>query len=91
VDRQAERRELNNGLGDGLALAFQIALTPMVFGFLGYLLDRRIDKVPLFTIIFFLVAMVGVFVSQWAQYEYRMKQADAKAPWAKRPASGLDS
>jgi hypothetical protein len=26
-----------------------------------------------------------VFVSQWAQYEHRMKQADAKAVWAKRP------
>ena len=84
MDRQAERRELNNGFGDGLALAFQIALTPMVFGFLGYLIDRRIDKIPLFTIVLFLVAMVGVFISQWAQYEYRMKQVDAEAVWAKR-------
>jgi hypothetical protein len=28
--------------------------------------------------------MVGVFISQWAQYEYRMKQVDAEAVWAKR-------
>jgi hypothetical protein len=91
VDQQAERRELYNGFGDGMALAFQIALTPAVFGFLGYVLDRRLDKVPLFTILFFLVAVIGVFVSQWAQYEYRMKQADAKAVWAKRPATSLDS
>lgn len=84
MDQQAERRELHNSMGDGLALAFQIALTPMVFAFLGYQLDRRIGRVPLFTIILFLVAMVGVFISQWAQYEHRMKQADAKAVWAKR-------
>jgi F0F1-type ATP synthase assembly protein I len=84
VDQQAERRELYNGFGDGLALAFQIALTPVIFGGLGYLIDRAIDRVPLFTIILFLVSMVGVFISQWAQYEHRMKQADAEAAWAPR-------
>ena len=88
MDQQAERRALHNGMGDGLALAFQIALTPMVFGFFGYLIDQRIHKVPLFTIVLFLVAMVGVFISQWAQYEHRMKQADAEAVWAKRPTGG---
>jgi F0F1-type ATP synthase assembly protein I len=91
VDQQAERRELYNGFGDGLALAFQIALTPVIFGGLGYLIDRWIDKVPLFTIVLFLVSMIGVFLSQWLQYEYRMQQADAKAVWRKRPATGADA
>jgi hypothetical protein len=86
VDQQAERRDLYNGFGDGMALAFQIALTPAIFGGLGFWLDHAIDKTPIFTIVFFLLAVVGLFISQWAQYEHRMKQAEASAPWA-RPKS----
>ena len=34
-----ERRELNNGSGEALARAFELVVTPVIFGFFGWLLD----------------------------------------------------
>jgi F0F1-type ATP synthase assembly protein I len=82
-DQQAERRELYNGFGDGMALAFQIALTPAIFAGLGFWLDHAIHKTPLFTIVLFLLAVVGLFISQWAQYEHRMQREESTAAWAR--------
>lgn len=48
-----QRREINNGFGDTLARAFELALTPAIFAFLGHLLDRRLDTGPLFLLVFF--------------------------------------
>ncbi len=76
MDQQAERRELYNGFGDGMALAFQIALTPAIFGVLGYFLDRRFETTPLFTIVLFSLAIIGLFISLWARYEEKMKAQD---------------
>ena len=49
----SERRELNEDFGDGLSRAFELVLTPMVFGFFGYLLDGRLGTRPLFMFVFF--------------------------------------
>ena len=46
--RSAARRELNNGFGEALAKAFELAVTPAIFAFLGHLLDRRLGTSPLF-------------------------------------------
>ena len=85
MDQQRGQRELFNGFGDGLALAFQIALTPAIFGGLGYLIDRHFDRTPLFTIAFFAFAMIGLFISMWARYEQKMKDEDAKQVWSRAP------
>ena len=84
MDQQRGQRELFNGFGDGLALAFQIALTPAIFGVLGYVIDRHVGRTPLFTIAFFTFAMVGLFISLWARYEEKMKEEDAKQVWSRR-------
>ncbi len=84
MDQQAEKRDLYNGFGDGMALAFQIALTPAIFGGLGFLLDAKLDKTPLFTIAFFTLSMIGLFISLWARYEEKMKAQEANAAWARR-------
>lgn len=75
-----------NGFGDGLAAAFELAVTPLVFGGLGLLVDRRLGVTPLFTIVLFLVALVAKFVVMWSSYEQRMRAEEAKAPWRHTPA-----
>ena len=39
----AETREMRQGFGDAFAAAFELAVTPAIFGFLGWLLDGRIE------------------------------------------------
>jgi F0F1-type ATP synthase assembly protein I len=80
---QNDKRDLYNGFGDGLAVAFEFAVTPAIFGGLGYLLDRAIGTLPVFTIIFALFCLVGMFVKIWYAYEASMREQEARAPWGR--------
>ena len=77
---QSERRELNNGFGDALANAFEFAVTPAIFGVLGYLLDRWLGIVPVFTLIFFVFVVSYMFWKFWRKYEIDMARQEAKMP-----------
>jgi F0F1-type ATP synthase assembly protein I len=73
--------ELYNGAGEGLSRAFELALTPAIIGGFGYLLDRWLGLTPVFTIIFFLVAMAGLMARMYYAYDAKMKEHDAASPW----------
>lgn len=47
-----QRRDLNNGFGETLAKAFELVLTPLIFGFLGRFIDGRLHTTPLFMLAF---------------------------------------
>lgn len=68
----SDRRELNNGFGEALSRAFEMAVTPALFGGLGFLLDRWLGVIPLFTIIFTLVVVVYFFWKSMKQYSQDM-------------------
>jgi putative F0F1-ATPase subunit (Ca2+/Mg2+ transporter) len=79
-----ERRDMYNGFGDGLARAFELALTPAVFGGLGYLLDGELGLAPLLTIVLFLFGVAGTSYMAWFRYDAEMRQLEAGKPWARR-------
>ena len=81
------RQETFRGFGDGLALAFELAMVPFVFGFGGYALDGWLGTRPWLMIVFTLLAVVGLFVRSWYEYEQRMQALEADAPWAARKAA----
>jgi F0F1-type ATP synthase assembly protein I len=81
----SEKRDFYNGFGDALARAFEFAVTPAIFGFLGYVLDRAIGTIPVFTIILALLCIVGMFLKTWYTYDTTMRAHDADSPWG-RPA-----
>lgn len=83
----ADRRELYNGFGDGLARAFELAVTPAIFGLMGYGLDRWLGLFPLFTIVLLLFALVGEFVMMWIRYDAEMKRHEADAVWNRKHRS----
>jgi F0F1-type ATP synthase assembly protein I len=74
--------ELYNGAGEGLSRAFELALTPAIIGGFGYLLDLWLGLTPIFTIIFFLVAMGGVIARMYYAYDLKMKEHEAASPWS---------
>lgn len=80
----AERRAVYNGFGDGLARAFELAVTPALFGGLGWLLDRALGLTPLLTIVLFLFGVVGTSYMAWFRYEEEMRRHEQDAPWARR-------
>jgi F0F1-type ATP synthase assembly protein I len=84
---QNDKRGLYNGFGDGLAQAFEFAVTPAIFGVIGYFIDRAIGTVPLFTIILSLLCVVGIFLKTWYVYDAAMKAHEEESPWASRQRS----
>jgi F0F1-type ATP synthase assembly protein I len=52
-----DRQDLNNGFGNALSRAVELAVTPMIFGFLGYLLDGRFGTRPVFMLVGFLLVL----------------------------------
>lgn len=72
----AAKRELNNGFGDSLSRAFELAVTPAVFAGFGYLIDRLLGIVPVFTIALLVLAVFGELVLWWYRYDYKMSQLE---------------
>ncbi|CAN5747650.1 hypothetical protein BH20ACT2_BH20ACT2_09890 [soil metagenome] len=73
-----QQREINKGFGDTLARAFELALTPAIFAFLGHLLDRRLGTGPLFLLVFFAFVVVYEMWRMFVRYDTAMGEEEAK-------------
>jgi F0F1-type ATP synthase assembly protein I len=89
VDLRAYR-EVNNGFGDGLAAAFEMVVTPIIFAFFGYLLDRWLGLHLVFALIFGLITFAYMIYKLVHRYSTDMARHDADAPWSRRPASAAE-
>lgn len=69
---------------DGFTTAVELALTPAVFGLLGFLLDSWLGLVPLFTIVMSLWAFSVVAWMTWRRYDDKMSRLEQEGRWARR-------
>jgi F0F1-type ATP synthase assembly protein I len=76
-------RDVNTGLGDGLAAAFELIATPFFFGFLGYLLDRRLGTHLVFMFTFALVVLAYEVWKVVSRYTSEMDAHEASAKWSR--------
>ena len=83
-------KHLYNGFGHSFARAFELAVTPAIFGFLGHLLDRALGTSPVFLIVFALFCVIGMGVRMYYGYDEAMQRHQDDAKWA-RPAKGAPS
>ncbi|MGY9073397.1 MAG: AtpZ/AtpI family protein [Acidimicrobiales bacterium] len=67
-------RQKHSDVGDGLSKAFEIVVTPVLFGLLGFGLDRWLGSTPWLTAIFATVALAGKFAAEWFRYESKMDE-----------------
>jgi F0F1-type ATP synthase assembly protein I len=73
-----DRRELSNGFGNALTRAFELVVTPMIAGFLGFLLDDNLGTRPLLMLVLFGSAFGYVVWKQYAVYSTAMDDAQRK-------------
>jgi F0F1-type ATP synthase assembly protein I len=76
-----ERRALNQGFGNAMAFATELALTPLIFGGAGWLLDRWLDTSPVCTIAFAVFAFAGMLVRAWIGYDTEMRRHENDLAW----------
>ena len=75
---------LYGGFADALALAFELALTPMVFALLGWWLDGWLGTRPLFTASLSGITAVYVLVKAVLIYKAKAEAEEEGKPWTRR-------
>lgn len=71
------KQDLNRGFSDAFGRGFELALTPVVFGGLGWLVDRAVGTAFAFTLAFAIVGVVGIGVRMWLGYDRQMREHEA--------------
>ena len=95
VDRSLDKTANNHprqtwkGFDDAFARGIELVATPLLFGLGGWYLDRWAGTRPLFTLILFVVAVVGMAARMYYAYAAVMEEHDRAGVWARtsRPAS----
>jgi len=62
--------------------SFELAFAPVLMALLGLWLDRTIGTLPLFTIVFAVVGVVGATVKAYYSYGHSMRELQEQGPWA---------
>lgn len=71
-------------VGDESVRGIELAATPVVFGALGWLLDRWVGTTPWLALAFGTFALVGTVAKMWFGYEAQMREHEAAGRWARR-------
>ena len=72
------RRELNLGFGDSLARAFELVLTPVIMGALGWYVDSRLGTKPFVALGLFVFTVGYLFWKLFVRYDTQMKAKEAE-------------
>lgn len=81
-----DKRAMNQGFGDGMSRAFELVVTPMVFGGIGYGIDLLAGTTPVFTVVLAVFGVIGVFVRLWFGYDAEMRSHESSGRWARPDA-----
>jgi len=82
---QDERRRINQGFGASLSAAFEIAMIPLIFAGLGWLVDQLLGTGWVVTAILAVVGLTGTFVKLCCGYSHQMLQLEESGPWRRTP------
>lgn len=81
-----QQSAVGNGFGDGLQQAFELVVTPAVFGFFGFLLDRWLGTTLIFTLLFTSVVLAYMVWKLVTGYAADMDRAEEGKPWTRSRA-----
>ena len=69
------------GSGDGFSQALGLVLGPVIFAFIGRGLDTLFGIIPVLTILFAILGVIGSFATAYYRYIADMDQLDHGKPW----------
>jgi hypothetical protein len=77
----AQPDTINKGMHDAMWRGhggWEMSLTPVLFGAIGWLIDGWIGSRPIVTVIAAVIGLAGSVANQYYQYNYRMEIAGAE-------------
>jgi hypothetical protein len=84
VPPKSDKPVMNELLGDESARGIELAVTPVVFGGLGWLLDGWLGTGPWLAIGLAAFAVIGTVAKMWYGYDARMRELESIGRWARR-------
>ncbi len=79
------KRELNNGFGNALTTAVELAVTPALMALVGWQVDRWLDTSPLFLLFLFVFTVAYVSWREYTRYQQRMGEQERELLSPKPP------
>lgn len=70
--------------GEGFGQAIELAVSVVLFAFVGLFLDVRFGTRPLWTIVFIGFAAVGGFATAYYRYQFRSAKQDEGKAWTRK-------
>ena len=68
------KRELNNGFGNALTTAVELAVTPALMALIGWQVDRWLGTTPFLFLFLFVFTVAYVSWREYTKYQLRMQQ-----------------
>lgn len=78
--------DAGKGYADTLGHGIELTLTLVVFGAIGWFIDRWIGTSPAFTIAFAILGFIGISLKLWFGYDREMRGHENGAIWNRGPA-----
>ena len=79
----SQRRELTQQMHKSTG-SYELVLSPLILALIGFGLDHLFGTLPLFTIIFGLLGLIGACIKIYFGYVAEMDEHEKDAPWATR-------
>jgi F0F1-type ATP synthase assembly protein I len=83
VEELTARRDLNQGFGNAMGQAVEMVGAPLIFGFLGFVLDHWLGWTPVLTIVLGLYGLIGSALRTYYAYVAKMKAVEEGKPWTR--------
>ena len=64
--------------------SYELVVSPLILALLGFLVDRWLGTVPIFTIAAGVLGLVGAVIKIYYGYQSEMHAHDIDAPWGRR-------
>lgn len=84
VELRSNRARRTSGFDDGLSQALSLVVGPVLFGFVGFLLDQAFGTGPLFVVALGVFGFLGSVVALYFRYQAAVTRDEAGKPWNRR-------
>ncbi len=62
---------------------YELVFSPLILALIGFGIDKLFGTVPVFTVLFAVLGLIGVVVKIYFNYRAEMEEHDAAGPWAR--------
>ena len=90
---EREERQMRDDSGDALSAAFEMIVTPAIFGLLGWFIDSRLGTFPLFTLVLAGLVFAYEVWKLYTRYSAEMDRAleERRTTYHRQPPKGRET